>query len=83
MQKELEEITNDNKLIEDHFYQNVNFGTGCMRGVLGVGTNRMNIYTVHRAAVGLAQYVCEGGEEAKTCGVVIAYDTRHFRKSSR
>lgn len=80
LQKELEEVTNDNKLVEDHFYQYVKFGTGGMRGVLGVGTNRMNIYTVRRAAAGLAQYVCEGGEEAKTRGVVIAYDTRHFSK---
>lgn len=50
LQKELEEITNDNKLVEDHFYQYVKFGTGGMRGVIGVGTNRMNIYTVRRAA---------------------------------
>lgn len=40
----------------------------------------MNIYTVRRATAGLAQYVCEGGEEAKTSGVVIAYDTRLFSK---
>ncbi|MER2120648.1 MAG: phospho-sugar mutase [Solibacillus sp.] len=80
LQKELEKITNDNKLLEDHFYQYVKFGTGGMRGVLGVGTNRMNIYTVRRAAAGLAKYVCDGGEKAKTRGVVIAYDTRHFSK---
>lgn len=80
LQQELEQIRTDDKLIEDHFYQHVKFGTGGMRGVLGVGTNRMNIYTVRRAAAGLAQYVCEGGEEAKTRGVVIAYDTRHFSK---
>ena len=80
LQQELAEIATDEKLVEDHFYQYVKFGTGGMRGVLGVGTNRMNIYTVRRAAAGLAQYVCEGGEEAKTRGVVIAYDTRHFSK---
>lgn len=80
LQQELDQIKLDEKLVEDHFYQNVKFGTGGMRGVLGVGTNRMNIYTVRRAAAGLAQYVCEGGEEAKTRGVVIAYDTRHFSK---
>lgn len=80
LQQELDQIKSDEKLVEDHFYQNVKFGTGGMRGVLGVGTNRMNIYTVRRAAAGLAQYVCEGGEEAKTRGVVIAYDTRHFSK---
>lgn len=80
LKNELDEIRTDERLVEDHFYQNVKFGTGGMRGVLGVGTNRMNIYTVRRAAAGLAQYVCEGGEEAKTRGVVIAYDTRHFSK---
>lgn len=80
LQKELEEIKNDDKLVEDHFYQYVKFGTGGMRGVLGVGTNRMNIYTVRRAAAGLAQYVCESGDEAKIRGVVIAYDTRYFSK---
>lgn len=80
LQKELAEIIKDERLVEDHFYQNVKFGTGGMRGILGVGTNRMNIYTVRRAAAGLAQYVCEGGEEAKIRGVVIAYDTRHFSK---
>lgn len=80
LQQELDQIKSDEKLVEDHFYQNVKFGTGGMRGVLGVGANRMNIYTVRRAAAGLAQYVCEGGEEAKTRGVVIAYDTRHFSK---
>lgn len=51
-----------------------------MHSVLGVGTNSRNIYTVRRAAADLAQYVCEGGKEAKTRGVVIAYDTRHFSK---
>lgn len=80
LQQELEQIKKDEKLLEDHFYQYVKFGTGGMRGVVGVGTNRMNIYTIRRAAVGLAQYVCEGGLEAKTRGVVIAYDTRHFSK---
>lgn len=80
LKQELDEIRADERLVEDHFYQNVKFGTGGMRGVLGVGTNRMNIYTVRRAAAGLAQYVCEGSEEAKTRGVVIAYDTRHFSK---
>ncbi len=80
LKKELDEIRADKRLVEDHFYQNVKFGTGGMRGILGVGTNRMNIYTVRRAAAGLAQYVCEGGEEAKIRGVVIAYDTRHFSK---
>ncbi|MER2030852.1 MAG: phospho-sugar mutase [Solibacillus sp.] len=80
LKQELDVIRTDERLVEDHFYQNVMFGTGGMRGVLGVGTNRMNIYTVRRAAAGLAKYVCDGGEKAKTRGVVIAYDTRHFSK---
>jgi phosphomannomutase len=48
-----------------------------MRGELGLGTNRLNIYTIRRAAEGLAQYISEQGEEAKQRGVVIAYDSRH------
>src|SRR5699024_9890645 len=54
------------------------FGTGGMRGILGVGTNRMNIYTVRKAAKGLAYYIEENGELAKSRGVVIAYDSRHM-----
>ncbi|OBW58425.1 phosphoglucomutase [Solibacillus silvestris] len=80
LKQELDRICTDERVVEEHFYQNVKFGTGGMRGLLGVGTNRMNIYTVRRAAAGLSQYICEGGEEAKTRGVVIAYDTRHFSK---
>ncbi|MGE7092703.1 phospho-sugar mutase [Lysinibacillus sp. NPDC048646] len=75
---ELEMIANDTKAIEDHFYQYVSFGTGGMRGVLGAGTNRMNVYTIRRVAEGLACYIKSNGEDAKKRGVVIAYDTRHF-----
>ncbi len=63
--------------LEDAFYKNLEFGTGGMRGELGPGTNRMNIYTVRKATVGLARYIEEHGEEAKIRGVVIAYDSRH------
>lgn len=66
--------------LEDHFYQYLQFGTGGMRGELGVGINRMNIYTIRKAAFGLAKYVSSNGNEAKERGVVIAYDTRHFSK---
>ncbi|MER1984386.1 MAG: phospho-sugar mutase [Solibacillus sp.] len=76
--EELTTITEDQKAIEDRFYQFVSFGTGGMRGVLGAGTNRMNIYTIRRVAEGLARFVASNGEEAKKRGVVIAYDTRHF-----
>lgn len=75
---ELSQLMTDDKLIEDCFYQYVSFGTGGMRGILGAGTNRMNIYTIRRVAEGLARYISSNGEEAKKRGVAIAYDTRHF-----
>lgn len=67
----------DKKLLEDSFYRNLEFGTGGMRGEIGPGTNRMNIYTIRKAAEGLARYIVEKGEKAKARGVVIAYDSRH------
>ncbi|MEK3764660.1 phospho-sugar mutase [Solibacillus sp. FSL K6-4121] len=76
--EELSSIGKDEKAIEDCFYQYVSFGTGGVRGVLGAGTNRMNIYTIRRVAEGLARYISSNGEEAKKRGVAIAYDTRHF-----
>ncbi len=75
---ELTSITSDERSIEDRFYQYVSFGTGGMRGVLGAGTNRINVYTIRRVAEGLARYIESNGELAKQRGVVIAYDTRHF-----
>ncbi len=74
--KELTAIANDEKEIEERFYRDLEFGTGGMRGLLGAGTNRMNIYTVRRAAQGLAKYVSDAGKAAD--GVVIGYDTRYF-----
>ena len=71
---QVEEIKN---ILEDCFYKHLEFGTGGMRGELGPGINRLNIYTIRRAAEGLAQYIVEQGEEAKQRGVVIAYDSRH------
>ncbi|WP_431811482.1 phospho-sugar mutase [Lysinibacillus sp. FW12] len=76
--EELTTISSDEQAIEDRFYQYVSFGTGGMRGLLGAGTNRMNIYTIRRVAEGLARYIESNGEEAKQRGVVLAYDTRHF-----
>lgn len=76
--EDLSSIAQDEKAMEDRFYQYVSFGTGGMRGILGAGTNRMNIYTIRRVAEGLARYIASHGEEAKLRGVVIAYDTRHF-----
>lgn len=68
--------SHDEKRLEDSFYKELEFGTGGMRGELGPGTNRMNIYTIRKACEGLARYIEENGEEAKTRGVVIAYDCR-------
>ncbi|RJS67240.1 phospho-sugar mutase [Priestia filamentosa] len=62
---------------EDAFYKNLEFGTGGMRGELGPGTNRLNIYTIRKATSGLARYITEQGAEAKNRGVVVAYDSRH------
>ena len=55
--KELKAIENDEKEIEDRFYKELEFGTGGLRGVIGAGTNRMNIYTVRKATQGLANYI--------------------------
>ncbi|WP_044748924.1 phospho-sugar mutase [Bacillus alveayuensis] len=73
----LKQIKDDPKLLEDCFYKNLEFGTGGMRGEIGPGTNRMNIYTVRKASEGLARYIQSFGETAKKRGVVIAYDSRH------
>ncbi|MGX1900392.1 phospho-sugar mutase [Thermolongibacillus altinsuensis] len=77
LKEQLEAMEHDEKLLEDCFYKNLEFGTGGMRGEIGPGTNRMNIYTVRKASKGLARYIESFGEEAKKRGVVIAYDSRH------
>ena len=73
---ELKAISGNEKEIEDRFYKELEFGTGGLRGVIGAGTNRMNIYTVRKATQGLANYViaCKGQEK----GVAIAYDSRRM-----
>lgn len=68
---------NNKELMEDSFYRNLSFGTAGLRGELGFGTNRMNIYTVRKAALGLALYIKSCGADAVNRGVVIAYDSRH------
>ncbi|WP_161980516.1 phospho-sugar mutase [Streptococcus sp. S784/96/1] len=68
----------DEKNKEDAFYTNLEFGTAGMRGYIGAGTNRINIYVVRQATEGLAKLVESKGEDAKKRGVAIAYDTRHF-----
>lgn len=76
--KDLERLKKNPAEAEDAFYQSLSFGTAGMRGLMGAGTNRMNLYTVRQASEGLAQYILQHGEEAKQAGVVIAYDSRHF-----
>ncbi len=75
---ELKSIENDAKEIEERFYKNLEFGTGGLRGILGAGTNRMNIYTVSKATQGFANYIKKQGDAAVKKGVVIAYDSRHY-----
>ncbi len=71
---ELRTIADNEAEIEDRFYRELEFGTGGLRGVIGAGTNRINIYTVRKATQGLANYILKQGTEAK--GVAIAYDSR-------
>lgn len=77
LKQQLEEMRQDEKKIEDSFYKNLEFGTGGMRGELGAGTNRLNVYTVRKATEGLARFIEKQGEEAKKRGVAVAYDSRH------
>ncbi len=81
LKKELEEMQTNQEQLEDAFYQELTFGTGGIRGVLGPGTNRMNIYTVRKAVQGLANYLKEYGINVKQRGVVIAYDSRYMSKA--
>ncbi|OPX42249.1 phosphoglucomutase [Ruminiclostridium hungatei] len=71
---ELISIKNDTKEVEDRFYKSLEFGTGGLRGIIGAGTNRINIYTVRVASQGLADYINKLGKQDK--GIVIAYDSR-------
>lgn len=77
LKEELLVMKENEKEAEDAFYKNFEFGTGGMRGELGPGTNRLNIYMVRKATEGLACYIDESGEAAKKKGVVVAYDSRH------
>jgi len=74
--QELLAIRNDEKEVEDRFYKDLEFGTGGLRGVIGAGTNRMNIYTVRKASQGLANYILKNNGQDK--GVAIAYDSRRM-----
>ena len=75
--EELRSIANDEKEIENRFYTNLSFGTAGMRGIRGIGKNRMNKYNIRKATQGLANYIIEAtGETGKQKGVAIAYDSR-------
>ncbi len=73
IKKELLSLKGNEKEIEDRFYKSLSFGTGGLRGIIGAGTNRMNIYTVGKATFGLAEYLLETGGNS----IVIAYDSRN------
>ncbi|WP_026679365.1 phospho-sugar mutase [Fictibacillus gelatini] len=77
VKEQLNALSHDEKQLEDCFYKTLEFGTGGMRGEIGPGTNRLNVYTIRKASEGLARYIEEHGEEAKVRGVAIAYDSRH------
>lgn len=73
--EELRGISGDKKEIEERFCRDLEFGTGGLRGIMGAGTNRMNIYTVRKATQGLANFIIK--EKAQSKGVAIAYDSRN------
>ena len=74
--QELREIADNKNEIKERFYKELEFGTAGLRGVIGAGTNRLNIYTVRKATQGLANYILQTGAQAK--GVAIAYDSRRM-----
>ncbi len=74
--KELETIKNNENEKKERFYKDLEFGTAGLRGIVGVGTNRMNKYTVGKATQGLAEYIIKKGGQER--GVAIAYDSRHM-----
>ena len=73
---ELESIKENENEIKERFYTDLEFGTAGLRGIIGAGTNRMNIYTVRKATQGLANYIKKSGNEGR--GVAIAYDSRRM-----
>lgn len=78
LQTEMMALANDDNQAEDAFYQPLSFGTAGMRGLLGAGINRMNIYTVRQATEGLATLMDSLNDDVKQRGVAISYDSRHF-----
>jgi len=82
LKKELQTLIDENNdaELEDRFYKELSFGTAGLRGKIGVGTNRMNYYTVGRASLGIANFIVSLGKEKMDKGIVIAHDPRHFSK---
>ena len=76
LREELNEIKKDEKALYDAFYTDIAFGTGGLRGILGVGTNRMNIYIVAKTTKGFVDYMIEKYPNVKEMGVAISYDCR-------
>lgn len=74
--QELISVSGDEKELEDRFYKDLAFGTGGLRGIMGAGSNRMNVYTVGRATLGLANYLMDHFPAGAS--VAIAYDTQQF-----
>jgi len=77
LREQLHNLKSDQLILKESFYRNLEFGTGGMRGEIGPGTNRMNIYTIRKASAGFAKYIESFGDEAKKRGVAIAFDSRH------
>jgi phosphoglucomutase len=75
-QAELRSIAGNEKEIEERFFKDLDFGTGGLRGVMGAGSNRMNVYTIRKTAQGIANYLLENVPDAKERGIVFAYDSR-------
>jgi len=78
--KELLAVAGDDAEIRDRFYRELEFGTAGIRGVIGAGTNRINVYVVRRVSHGIAQMIVKRGEKAMKAGIVIGYDSRNFSK---
>ena len=78
LRKQLESMNQEE--IYDAFYTNLEFGTAGIRGILGPGTNRLNIYVVRKATIGFSKYLIENVDDAKTRGVVIAHDNRNHSR---
>ena len=66
--------------IDDSFYKDVEFGTAGMRGILGPGTNRINVYTIRKATIAFANYLINKFKDARERGVVISHDNRHMSR---